>query len=465
MTQAQSSLEFIPPAYSPVVWNLAKTIIPSWLRYNHSLIRVEVNQPKELIALYHQFQQGKMRFMMAFRHPTVIDPPCIAQLLWNQLPRLAQKQGVTLRSPVHTHFIYDRGIPLWAGDKVGWGISKLGGTPIRRGALDRVGLRSIRDLFVNGQFPLAAAPEGATNGHNEVVSPIEPGIAQFGFWCQEDLIKAGRDEAVAIAPLGIRYFYQAAPWQYLAELLTQLEVDSGLQENPSQSMGLTNGKTPSDRQQAELYQRLIALSEHLLSLMEDFYRKFYQQQLDTADKNLPERLQALLDAALKVAEQSLGVKPNGGISDRCRRVEQAGWSRIYREDIAELTNLAPAVRGLADLVASEAELRLWHMRLVETFVSVTGHYVAEKPSVERFADTILLLWKMVARLKGESNAKTPYLGKKSAIITAMPPFQIADYWAQYQANRRQAVANLTEDLQQALERSVINNQSTVNSNH
>ena len=454
MTQAQSSLEFIPPAYSPVIWRVAKVIIPFWLRYNHNIVRVEVENPKELIDLYQQFQQGKMRFMIAFRHPTVIDPPCIAQLLWNQLPKLAQQQGIGLKQPVHTHFIYDRGIPLWAGDKVGWGISKLGGTPIRRGAVDRVGLRSIRDLFANGRFPMAAAPEGATNGHNEVVSPIEPGIAQFGFWCQDDLIKAGREEDVAIAPLGIRYFYQVAPWSYLDELLTELEVDSGLQEVPNRSMGLVNGKDPSDSQEKELYQRLIALSSHLLTLMEDFYRKFYQQKLDSKDKDLPTRLQALLDAALNVAEQSLGVKPNGNISDRCRRVEQAGWNRIYREDISELDNLAPAVRGLANLVASEAELRLWHMRLVETFVSVTGHYVAEKPSVERFADTILLLWRMVARLKGDSNAKAPYIGKKWAKITVMPPFLIADYWQKYQTNRRQAVADLTQDLQHSLERSV-----------
>ena len=454
MTQAQPSLEFIPPAYSPVVWRLTKTITPFWLSYFQNVVRVEVDNAKELIDLYRQFQQGNIRFMIAFRHPTVIDPPCLAQLLWNQLPHLAKQQGISLRSPVHTHFIYDRGIPLWAGDKLGWGISKLGGTPIKRGALDRVGLRSIRDLFVNGQFPMAAAPEGATNGHNEVVSPIEPGIAQFGFWCKEDLIKAKRDEAVAIAPVGIRYFYQTAPWQYLEQLLGELEVDSGLKATPSASMGLINGKTPSDSQQAELYQRLIALAEHLLSLMEGFYSKFYQQRLDPAGKELPERLQALLDAALMVAEQALGVKPNGGISDRCRRVEQAGWSRIYREDIDELDTLAPAVRGLANLVASEAELRLWHMRLVETFVSVTGRYVAEKPSVERFADTILLLWKMVARLKGDSNAKIPYLGKKWAKITAVSPFYIADYWEGYQSNRRQAVANLTLDLQQALEQTI-----------
>ena len=455
MTQAQSSLEFIPPAYSPLIWQVAKRVIPLWLRINHSVIEVEIDNATELVDLYRQFQQGETRFMLAFRHPAIADPPCIAQLLWNKLPRLAQQQGVSLRSPVHAHFIYDRGIPLWAGDKVGWGISKLGGTPIRRGALDRVGLRSVRDLYVNGQFPMAAAPEGATNGHNEIVSPIEPGIAQFGFWCQEDLIKAEREQAVAIAPLGIRYFYQTAPWQYLDQLLAQLEVDSGLPNLTNNSMGLVNGRTPSDRQQAELYQRLISLSEHLLSLMEDFYRKFYHQKLEIESKDLPHRLQALLDAALKVAEQSLGVKPNGNISDRCRRVEQAGWNRIYRDDISELTDLAPAVRGLANLVASEAELRLWHMRLVETFVSVTGHYVAEKPSVERFADTILLLWRMVARLKGESPTKPPYLGKKKVQLTAMEPFWIANYWSQYQTNRRQAVADLTQDLQQALERSVI----------
>ncbi|MGL6338576.1 MAG: 1-acyl-sn-glycerol-3-phosphate acyltransferase, partial [Waterburya sp.] len=178
------------------------------------------------------------------------------------------------------------------------------------------------------------------------------------------------------------------------------------------------------------------------------------QQLETTGKNFGDRLQNLLNAALNVAEQSFGVKPNGGIGDRCRRVEQAGWNRIYREDISELTDLAPAVRGLADLIATEAELRLWHMRLVENFVSVTGHYVLEKSSVERFADTILLLWKMIARLKGDSSAKTPYLGKKWAKLTAMPPLLIADYWEQYQANRRQAVANLTHNLQQTLEQTI-----------
>ena len=454
MTQAQPSLEFIPPAYNPLVWRGAKAILPFWLRYSCDIVNVKINNASELVNLYSQFQIGKTRFMLAFRHPAVTDPPCITQLLWNQLPEIARQQGVSLYSPVHSHFIYDRGIPLWAGNKVGWGISKLGGTPIRRGSLDRVGLRSVRDLFVNGRFPMAAAPEGATNGHNEIVSPLEPGIAQFGFWCQEDLHKAERSESVAIAPLGVRYFYQTAPWQYLEELLSQLEIDSGFKNTSPVVMGLVNGVTPTDSQEANLYQRLYALAEYLLSLMEQFYSKFYQQKLAPENQEFASRLQALLDAALKVAEQSFGIKPNGNISDRCRRVEQAGWNRIYRDDLSELETLAPAARGLADLVASEAELRLWHMRLVENFVSVTGNYVLEKPTVERFADTILLIWKMIARLKGESNSKPPYLGKKWVQLTAMSPFFIADYWEKYKINRRQAVADLTQDLQEALEKAI-----------
>ena len=455
MINVQPSLEFIPPAFNPLVLQGSRSLVPFWLRYSQGIPEVRVDNAEELIELYRQFHQGKIRFLLAFRHPSTIDPPCISQLLWNLLPQIAQKSGKPLNSPVHTHFIYDRGIPLWAGPKVGWLISKLGGTPIRRGTLDRQGLRSIRDLFVNGEFPLAAAPEGATNGHNEIISPLEPGIAQFGFWCREDLQKAQIDAGVAIAPLGVRYHFFEAPWQSLEKLLSQLEVDSGLQAQPSASMGLTNGVDLTSTQEKLFYSRLYQLAEHLLSLLEEFYSKFYRQTIASENEDLPSRLQALFNAALSVTEQAFAVKPNGNLSDRCRRVEQAAWDRIYRDDISELDSLAPAVKGLANLVASEAELRLWHMRLVENLVSVTGRYVAEKPTVERFADTILLLWKIVARLKGESNLKQPFLGEKWAQFTVQPPLLVANYWDDYKSNRRQAVAKLTQDLQTSLENAIV----------
>jgi len=53
-----------------------------------------------------------------------------------------------------------------------------------------------------------------------------------------------------------------------------------------------------------------------------------------------------------------------------------------------------------------------HMRLVESFVAVTGTYVLEKPTVERFAETTLLMFDMLARIKGD---KPPIDHRGSAI--------------------------------------------------
>ena len=44
-------------------------------------------------------------------------------------------------------------------------------------------------------------------------------------------------------------------------------------------------------------------------------------------------------------------------------------------------------RGLANRIAEEARLRMWHMRVVESFVAVSGSYVQENPSFNRFAET------------------------------------------------------------------------------
>ncbi|NEO91992.1 MAG: hypothetical protein F6K56_17790 [Moorea sp. SIO3G5] len=141
-------------------------------------------------------------------------------------------------------------------------------TPIHRGKADWMGLRSASDLFANGSLPMAAAPEGATNGHNEIISPLEPGVAQLGFWCIGDLLKAGRSEDVLIVPVGIQYSYIKAPWQSLEKLLSELEADISIEQDRLTSEPLT--PTNLKPFQVTLYQRLYRLGEHLLSLMEEF---------------------------------------------------------------------------------------------------------------------------------------------------------------------------------------------------
>jgi hypothetical protein len=453
MQQAQPPLGFIAPQYNAWITRIVHWAVPFWMRRTTDVQAVEAVNIEELVRAYSQFQAGKIRLVLAFRHPSVNDPMAIGYLLSQLMPKAAKAAGVKLRQPIHAHFMYDRGVPLWAGKTLGWLFSRMGGTSILRGKLDRQGLKSARELLANGQLPFMAAPEGATNGHSEVVAPLEPGVAQLAFWCAEDLAKADRPEQVVIIPIGLQYSYSGNHWQAIEALLTDLETQAGID---APDAGVVD--------QQRMYQRLSQLGERLLTIMEQHYDRFYHQTLPelapelASHDQLAARMQRLLEVALHVCETSFGLTAKGSSIDRCRRLEQASWDQIYRDDV-DLDKLSTLERRLADRIATESQMHLWHMRLVESFVSVTGSYVREKPTIDRFAETLLITWETMVRLGGDrSSLKRPRIGAQTARITIGDPIVLTDRYAHYQTNRRQAkqaVEDLTQDLQQALEGMII----------
>ncbi len=445
--RAQPALEFIPPRYSPLLKRAIRLIMPAWAAWQTDLVSVETHGVETLAQLYHEFDIGKTRLLLAFRHPTAVDPFVLGHLLWQALPQTAREIGLPCRQ-THAHFLYDRGIPLWAGRYLGWVFSRLGGVPIQRGKLDLLALKTARQLLAEGCFPLAVAPEGGNNGHNEIVSPLEPGIAQLAFWGAEDMQAKGQGTSVIVLPVGIQYRYLEAPWQQLASLMSLLETECGLE--PPGSL--------------DLYGRLYRLAAHMLTLMEEYYRTCYGVTFRLEDESvaaevdpneqLAERLSRLMDKSLQVAEGYFGIRAKGSLIDRCRKLEQAGWSRIFRED---KQTLSPVDLGLANRIAEEADLRMWHMRLVESFVAVTGHYVKENPSADRFAETVLLLRDMIEKIKGRPLSGTSgpaghltKLGAQRAIATIGKPIEVTERLADYRQSRRGAIASLTSDLQKAM---------------
>lgn len=435
--------------------------------------KVDTENIELLVQLYDQFQKGKIRLLMAFHHPEIDDPLSIAYMLYRILPKVAQSKGISLQKPIHTHFMYDRGMNLWAGRWLSWLFSCLGGIPIRRGKkLDLRCLQAARKILANAKFPLTIAPEGATNGHSGIISPLESGVAQLGFWCVEDLIKSGRDEEVLILPLGVQYYYSNPPWEKLNRLLNQLETDSGLTVQEIKYWGINNPE--------KYRERILRLAEHLTIEFEDFYRRFYHQDLPESvitsdseylDLTNPEfihhnkvlflRIERLRQTALEVVEKHFNLEPEGSLAKRCRRIEEATWSYIYREEYAcaeELNNLPGLQRGLADWVAKEADLKVRHMRLVESFVAVTADYLENKPSFERLTEMSLLIFDMLARVKEGKIPARPRLGKRQARIIIGKPISVTQRWESYKSNRKaakQAVSDLTNDLKLALESLVI----------
>lgn len=466
----QPPLRFIPEQFNPLVFNLARQVLPIVMRVRlrpwlpAGITEIKTVNVEQLVQLYQQFQAGKVRFLMAFRHAEVDDPLSLAYLLTRAVPQVAHQEKITLQPPLYAHFLYDRGMTLWAGDWLGWFFSRMGGIPIHRGKkLDRIGIRTARERFLNGKLPMMAAPEGATNGHSEVVSPLEPGVAQLSFWCAQDLNKAHRTETVWVVPISIQYSYPQPPWKNLDRLLSQLEADTGLPIQPIVQ--------PSSSDDLHLYyQRLIRLAEHLLMEMEQFYCRFSHQEfcppafsdaLDGAGVHpeavLAAQLQRVIDRALQVAEQHFNLLPQGTVIERCRRLEEATWSDIYREDLL-LQQMAPFQRGLADWIATAAELRGRHMRLVESFVAVSANHLKEKPTVERFAELALLMFDLVAKIKGDQSPARPRLGWRRSTLTVGEPISVSDRYSDYASSRtaaKQAVKQLTQDLQTALEKLIV----------
>ncbi len=469
ITKAQPQLAFLPPRFNLWVLRLVAWVLPYWLKSKLKIANIEVTDIDRLVEVYKQSQMGRLRLIMAFRHPSSDDSFCMGYLLTKSLPDAARKHRIVLKSPVFAHFIYDslkerlrqRGIPLWAGKIVSWLYPRLGGIPIYRGHSDKAGWQTAKELLVNGPMPLAIAPEGAANGQSELVSPLAPGAAQIGFWAMEDLMAAGREEDVTIVPIGIQYYYIGEPWSQLEETIYRLEQECGLEIDRHDSL-VAIGQSDRRPMQKLLYDRFYRLSQYLLYQMENFYAQFYRYQIP---ERLPEvqaisrteiaqRLQQLLEFALEVSESYFNLQPKGTTIDRCRRIEQAGWNWIDLEELTIPDRLSTVSHKLADRIATEADLRMWHMRILESFNAVTGTYVKDRPTIDRFAEITLLLWDLVAQIKGDKSAKRPQIGQRRVQIAICNPIPLSDYWDRYKSGRRharQATIDLTQEIQTAME--------------
>jgi len=433
-------LPYLPPQYDPKVLRFMQVTSPYWLYWKSRISHVEEHHLERMVQSQLEADLGKIKCLYAFRHPTTDDHFSLLHLFGKSLPKTARQMGVKLNMPTHSFFVYDRGIPLWAGGVVNWLFPRLGGIPVFRGKADRQGMKLMREHLVHGKLPLSIAPEGGTNGQSELVADLEPGVVQLGFWSAEDLAKAGRPERVVIVPIGIQYEYTTHAWQHIDRLLLSIEQDCGIHKPRP---------LPSDR-----YQRLYDLGIFLVNWVAEYYQKFYPNYAVSVDSSwdLRQRLEGICDSILRVAESHFGTEGKGTIVDRCRRLEQAVWDQVFRHDL-DLSKISNLELGFANQLAKEANASMWHMRIAESILPITGTYVREHPSPSRFAEMLLLIWRAMCRVKLIPFGKTAYLGNRKLILSAGEPICVSDQLAIYQSSRQQAkecVNQITQQLKQAL---------------
>ncbi len=432
----RAPLDFLPAARRP--WLLAFSRPGSWLQVRSLGIRgVETSGGRHLVELYRRMQEGRARFIIAFRHPSTDDGPLVFRLMCGIARREAARLGVRLPRAPRGTFLYGRDVPEWAGRWLAWFFPRLGALSVFPGQLDSQSLSAIRHYLTEAAHPLALAPEGQVSYHNEKVAALEPGTAQLAFWCSEDLRRQGRTEEVFVLPVCFSYHYRESDWRGVERLLTKVERECGLAPLAS-----APGAKP--------WNRLARVVRHLLDRAEDHYARFHGvafRQSGRGDlESQQRRVDALVEAALGEAERYFRVTPRGDWMQRVLAVRHAGLTWIHRADLPSAGALPPLDRALAERVAAEAWLRLRHMELADVLEYVRLDYLSPDSGIDRYVESVTTLWDVVNRLEGGniSGRGTPFA--RSARIEIGEPIPVARYEEAYRANRRRGVAEMTEDI-------------------
>ncbi len=404
--RAQGVLRYEEPRFVPWVYALMRLSSPVYDRLAEGIAGFQTHGVERLIAAYQRFYRREARLLIAFRHAARHDPPVMVQLLCRILPREARRRRQALGGLPHAHFLYGRGVTLWAGGGAAFLIPRIAGLPVVNRRADTRALRNIRHFLTEGPHPVALAPEGQVTYHNHRLGPMEQGSARLAVWCQEELDRQGRAEEVLVLPVGIEYRFPRDPERLLERLIARITRSGGLTAPPP----------------GPARERLLDLTEQLVGRIETYYARFFAGVrgaggaspgatpgllpgatpglLPGASPGLRERIERACDAALRVPERFMGLQTEGDLLSRVFTVRQRGWDYLFRGDVPPQGRASPVDRLLADRLADEAYLHLRHNELVDVLEYVQPDYIGPGASPNRLVEYALNLADVQNRLLG-----------------------------------------------------------------
>jgi 1-acyl-sn-glycerol-3-phosphate acyltransferase len=220
---------------------------------------------------------------------------------------------------------------------------------INREASDLVAFKTSVDILRESPHPLVIFPEGDIYHNNDRVTPFRDGAAAIAMSAAK---KAARP--IVCIPAALKCFYLDDPTAELEQLMTRLE--ESLHWRP--------------RADLPLGERIYRFAEGLLALKE--YEELGQPQAGRVN----DRTIRLAEAVVSRLERQHGVANRGGIiPERVKEVRRA-VIKALEQDGTSATAKSKLAADLDDLF------------FVIQLFSYPGDYVAERPTIERIAETL-----------------------------------------------------------------------------
>jgi hypothetical protein len=423
----------LPPSeVRPGAMRLLRAASPLYLRVLLGFDSLRILHPERLVGAYRDFFDLKSRLIVAFRHPYGDEPQLMAYVIAKQLNREAAKLGVRFPKKPHAHFIHGYEVPLWAGGFERWVLPRVGSIPIYHTKFDTPSMSRIRSVVKDGAYPLALAPEGQVSYTSEDLPRMEQGTIRIGLWCAEDLAKEKRTESVVIIPVSVHHKWPETAGRELDRLIALTERACGI-----------CGRAGTDR-----FARLSAIADRALAIMEQYYAKFHGPlaPVSGATASRADRLAAVVETALRTAERSLCIKPEGDAIRRVYRIRQTCWDRIFRADIPDMDALSSVERAVADRLAAEAWLASRHMELVDIAFYLDFERLKKEDPLELYIETAQNYYDLLSRLSGRNIAGRKKVGGKKAVVIIGKPVLVSRGANPLKTQSRAVIDSLTEKL-------------------
>lgn len=390
---------FVPPRHNPALMAVANALLPRLAPLFGNAYDVKV--PAEDLARLEALRSH--RALLCPNHPTETDP---IVLFW-----LARIYGQPF------NFVATRETLDGLRGRL---LNQLGVYSVIRGFPDRESLRMTRKLLAEEDRKVVIFPEGNVYERNDTLLHFHSGVAQIGFWALDDLQKAGKEPALPIVPIAIKYRCCAPHEATIKKGLAALEHTLHLPPDPALTA----------------YQRLRRVGVAVLANVE---REEGVKPDDALD--LGERIARVRPMILERVAQAIGAEVDP---------KEAPAGQIH-----VLFNELKAWVGVLPDAATDYEERRYRHRLetagplfqellrLQNFIAHTGDYVAREPTAERFLEVLGCLQREVF---GKVRYRTPL----AAHLRIAPPIRLEERYTEYRKNKREVVAEVTARMQQTI---------------
>jgi len=424
-----------PPRVSKFYIFIVSILIKPYLFLLFGMAKILLRGEAFVFDAFKRALSKKSRCIIAFRHPDGREPQLLASFFLFKLKTLAAKNKIHFEHNPHAIFVYGYEVVRWGGALARIFMPNLGAIPIHHTKIDSKGMARIYDTILDGQYPIALAPEGQVSYSSDSLPRLEQGVIRIGFQAANQmnaskLASKNIDCPLEILPLSVHYRYGRGGKIAMEKLLNRLEKFCGFSKRETKTLSFT--------------ERLSKCRDFILQINESRYHIKNEASL-----TFDQRLDRVVNAALETSERLLGLKSEGDFFPRLYKVRHDCWDRIFLPGTDSLEKVPSVKRAVMDLGAGEA----WHISRHQELADFGWYFhhplPTEETALHQKIEYVQNLWDFANRTMGGALSNRVNIPVKKVIIKGAPVINLTERLGRYKEDRRAAVSEAVSDLEKA----------------